>query len=231
MSVRSTILFLPFLLAAALGPRPALAEVTVECRSINYAYTECQAPLDEPQLIHQLSSNACIVNRTWGFNPHTRRIWVSDGCSGVFADPGGYHHGRSGTYDDGARQYDHHGNDAGAMVAGAIIGAVIGSAAASSGHHHSHSTSNYYYSSNQFMETPSRWRPDASGYAGCHGTGCLVDSPERHGRHSQAVDPTVQKFDKDGNPNYDADGNYIGGHGLGTTVDNPDAETSPNDGD
>lgn len=42
-------------------------------------------------------------------------------------------------------------------------------------------------------------------------------------RASQQVDPTVQKFDRDGNPNYDADGNYIGGHGLGTLVDNPDA--------
>jgi hypothetical protein len=43
---------------------------------------------------------------------------------------------------------------------------------------------------------------------------------------SQAVDPTVQKFDKDGNPNYDENGNYIGGHGLGTTVDNPDASSA-----
>jgi len=45
-------------------------------------------------------------------------------------------------------------------------------------------------------------------------------------RASQAVDPTVQKFDRQGNPNYDADGNYIGGHGLGTLVDDPDATPS-----
>jgi len=46
----------------------------------------------------------------------------------------------------------------------------------------------------------------------------------------QQVDPTVQKFDKDGNPNFDEDGNYIGGHGIGTMVDNPDApqETGSN---
>ena len=42
---------------------------------------------------------------------------------------------------------------------------------------------------------------------------------------SQQVDPSVQKFDKDGNPNYDADGNYIGCHGLGCKVDNPDTKT------
>lgn len=44
---------------------------------------------------------------------------------------------------------------------------------------------------------------------------------------SQDVDPTVEKFDKGGNPNYDADGNYIGGSGLGTTVDNPDVPSDP----
>ena len=29
-------------------------------------------------------------------------------------------------------------------------------------------------------------------------------------------------FDKYGQANYDASGSYIGGHGIGTTVDNPD---------
>lgn len=43
---------------------------------------------------------------------------------------------------------------------------------------------------------------------------------------SQAADPTVEKFDKDGNPNYDENGNYIGGHGVGTRVDNPDAPSA-----
>lgn len=40
-------------------------------------------------------------------------------------------------------------------------------------------------------------------------------------------------FDKNGNANYDANGNYIGGHGVGTLVDSPEnsapAPTSPSD--
>ena len=40
-------------------------------------------------------------------------------------------------------------------------------------------------------------------------------------RHSDYVDPTPQ-FDKDGNPNFDTHGRYIGPHGLGSLVDNPD---------
>jgi hypothetical protein len=45
---------------------------------------------------------------------------------------------------------------------------------------------------------------------------------QRPAANTQQVDD-IQKFDKDGNPNYDADGNYQGGHGIGTMVDNPDA--------
>jgi len=45
---------------------------------------------------------------------------------------------------------------------------------------------------------------------------------------SQDADSSVQKFDKDGNPNYDTKGNYQGPHGTGALVDNPDApETNP----
>lgn len=62
----------------------ASAQSTVECRSHNYQYDECYAgPLRKPQLIHQISSSACILNRTWGYNPKSRYIWVAQGCSGV----------------------------------------------------------------------------------------------------------------------------------------------------
>ncbi|PZQ96837.1 MAG: hypothetical protein DI533_14795 [Cereibacter sphaeroides] len=37
------------------------------------------------------------------------------------------------------------------------------------------------------------------------------------------------KFDRNGNPNYDEDGNYIGGNGLGTLVDSPDNQPQPAD--
>jgi len=37
--------------------------------------------------------------------------------------------------------------------------------------------------------------------------------------------PAPPAFDRYGNANYDSSGAYIGGHGVGTLVDNPDAST------
>lgn len=39
---------------------------------------------------------------------------------------------------------------------------------------------------------------------------------------SSLIDDRPQ-YDKDGNPNFDTQGNYQGCHGIGCTVDNPDA--------
>ncbi len=36
------------------------------------------------------------------------------------------------------------------------------------------------------------------------------------------VGPGAPAFDRYGNANYDSSGTYIGGHGVGTLVDNPD---------
>lgn len=161
-----SMIFPVVLLAAGVPAGEALAgDATVECMSHNYQYNECYAPLNAPQLVYQSSHSACIVNRTWGFNPATSRIWVSEGCSGVFADPGGYHHGQAGTVDSGARQYDHRGHDGGAVIAGAILGALI-EGAASSGKQHTTSNSSYHTGRS------------GSGYTGCHGVGCLVDDPD-----------------------------------------------------
>ena len=200
----------------------ASAQSTVECHSVNYRYTECQAPLRSPQLIHQISSSACILNNSWGFNPRTRRLWVADGCAGVFADAGGYHHGRGDTYDRGARGYDDRGHDAGALAAGVVAAAIIGAAANDHYKERSHTTTNYYYNDRS---------GSSSDYAGCHGVGCLVDKPSQARDTSQDVDPTVEKFDKDGNPNYDADGNYQGAHGVGKLVDNPDVPAADDSSD
>lgn len=181
----------------------AQAQTTVECRSRDYKYDECYAgPLSKPQLIHQTSSSACILNRTWGYNPKSRYIWVAQGCSGVFADVGGYHHGRGDGFDPGARQYDHHGHDIGGVVAGAVLGAIVEGMVADSGHKRHHTTSNHR---------------DSDDYNGCHGIGCTVDRPD----DSEAIDTTPQ-FDKNGEPNYDTHGNYIGCHGVGCLVDDPD---------
>ncbi len=96
------------LLAGSFGfVADAAAQATVEWRSRGYQYTECYAgDLSRPQLIHQISSSACILNRSWGYNPGSGYVWVSQGCAGTFADVGGYHHGRGDTYDSGARHYD-----------------------------------------------------------------------------------------------------------------------------
>lgn len=48
----------------------------------------------------------------------------------------------------------------------------------------------------------------ATPYDGCNGIGCDVDNPDR------VIDNRPQ-FDKDGNPNFDTHGNWIGCHGLG----------------
>lgn len=172
------------LAAATLGlGAPAMAQQTVECRSNNYSYNECYAgELSRPQLIHQISSSACIVNRTWGYNPRSGYVWVNEGCSGVFADVGGYHHGRGDTWDDGARHYDERGHDAGAIIGGLVLGAMLGAAASDDSHAaHQHARD----------------------------------------RRSEEID-TRPQFDREGNPNFDTHGNYIGCHGLGCQVDNPD---------
>jgi hypothetical protein len=189
-----------FLMALWVAPA-AQAQSTVECHSRHYQYGECWAgPLGQPQLIHQISSSPCILNRTWGYNPKSRYIWVAQGCSGVFADVGGYHHGRGDGFDANARMYDHRGHDAGAAVAGAVLGAIVEGMAQDKKSNRHHTTSNY---------------APGSGYNGCHGVGCLVDNPD------QTVDDTPQ-FDRQGEPNFDEHGNYQGCHGLGCLADDPD---------
>jgi hypothetical protein len=190
-------------LGAPLVTSEAMAQSTVECHSTNYQYDECFAgPLKRPQLVHQISSSSCILNRTWGYNPRSKYIWVAQGCSGVFADVGGYHHGRGDTFDPNARMYDHHGHDVGGVVAGVVVDALIQGMTESSKHNHHHTTSNYR---------------DSDGYSGCHGVGCLVDNPD------EAIDDTPQ-FDKQGEPNFDTHGNYQGCHGVGCLVDDPDSD-------
>lgn len=42
---------------------------------------------------------------------------------------------------------------------------------------------------------------------------------------SSSLIDTRPQYDKDGNPNFDTEGNYIGCHGIGCEVDNPDDVT------
>ena len=177
----------------------AAAQSTVECHSRHYQYDECWAgPLTKPQLVHQISASPCILNRSWGYNPKSRYVWVAQGCEGVFADVSGYHHGRGDSFDPNARMYNHRGHDVGAVVAGAVLGALV--EGMTQDRRHAHTTSNYV---------------PIESYNGCHGVGCLVDNPD------QAID-TRPQFDREGNPNFDTHGNYQGCHGVGCLVDNPD---------
>lgn len=195
------------LLGALAAAAPVAAQSTVECYSRDYQYDECWAgPLGSPQLVHQISGSPCIVNRSWGYNRRSGYIWVAQGCSGVFADVRGYHHGRGDGYDPGARYYDQRGHDAGGVAAGAVIGAILGGAISDSHKGHRHSTSNVDYD-----------RSDR--YSGCHGIGCRVDNPTRD--TSQDIDPRPS-FDRNGEPNFDTHGNWQGCHGIGCLVDNPD---------
>lgn len=158
--------------AGAMWAASPASAATVECRSVDYSYTECSAgSLRSPQLIHQISSSACILNRSWGYNPRSGYLWVAEGCAGVFADPSGYHYGRGGGYDPNARSYDDRGHDVGAVVGGALLGALIAGIAKSGHDDHHHETTNYNTTS-------------AGGrYTGCHGLGCLVgDSPPEPGQ-------------------------------------------------
>ncbi|WP_104494402.1 DUF3011 domain-containing protein [Paracoccus denitrificans] len=192
--------------ASYVGITPAKAEATVECHSRHHQYDECWAgPLSKPQLIHQISSASCILNKTWGYNPKSQYVWVAEGCAGVFADVGGYHHGRGGGHDTNARAYDQHGHDVGAVVGAAVIGALVGSMTSDNERHreHAHTTTNNYYEVND--------------YSGCHGVGCYVDTPPE-----PTPDDETPQFDAQGEPNFDEDGNYQGCHGVGCLVDDPE---------
>ena len=181
MSILKTGALLAVASSALLFQSSAHAQSTVECVSYNYQYTECQAPLSQPQLVHQISSSACILNRSWGFNPQTRRIWVAEGCSGVFAEAGGYHHGRGDTFDDNARSYDRHGHDAGKVVAGGVLALLLAAALDDSSHkkHEKHTTSNNAIDTRPQFDKEGNPNFDTHGnYQGCHGIGCQVDNPD-----------------------------------------------------
>ena len=170
----------------ALAAKPAPAITVVQCHSKNYAYGECNAPFRQPQLVRQVSSSPCVVNRSWGFNRATGRIWVAAGCGGVFAEASGFHYGQANVYDPGAVYYGDQGR-------------YVGTYGPDDGE--DPSITNVWVEHKTIRETKVAPPKDTS----------------------QDVDPTVQKFDKDGNPNYDYEGNYIGCHGNGCGVDNPDA--------
>lgn len=103
------------------------------------------------------------------------------------------------------------GDVVGAAIVGGLIGALLGS---SGSDHHAHD---------------SHYRDHSDDYRRPYPVEIEYHVIVEHRRDtSQDADPTVQKFDKDGNPNYDIHGNYQGAHGMGALIDNPDVpETNP----
>lgn len=72
------------LLLTAMHVTPARAQSVVRCESIKNRYNECDAPWRSAKLIEQSSRAPCIAGDSWGFNGTTQRLWVSQGCRGVF---------------------------------------------------------------------------------------------------------------------------------------------------
>ena len=90
---------------ALLWTAPAFAKDTVECLSKSYKYNECNSrSLNKPVLIYQSSDTDCVMNRNWGFSPRDKYIWVSDGCSGVFADSNSSNYSSNQGYDSSGRR-------------------------------------------------------------------------------------------------------------------------------
>ncbi|MDR2710624.1 MAG: DUF3011 domain-containing protein [Burkholderiales bacterium] len=71
------------------GAPPSKSQATVvRCESDNGRYRECRIPGSaRVQLVRQLSSSACVENRSWGVKKD--RLWVDRGCRAEFAASGG----------------------------------------------------------------------------------------------------------------------------------------------
>lgn len=74
-------------IALAAGPQANMAPSgVVVCESQSNQPTRCPVPTSwrAVQLVQQLSQNACIEGRSWGFDFGS--IWVSQGCRGRFSE-------------------------------------------------------------------------------------------------------------------------------------------------
>jgi hypothetical protein len=165
---------------------------TVDCESKHNQYRECPARFGAPVLVMQKSQSPCILNTTWGYNPATGYIWVSAGCRGIFAQQHGYHHGQSGGMDVDARRYS---NQGGFIGYGPLIAVQK-------------NVTNNRVTINSYSET---------NIVEHHHDIRRIVEPDA----TDEIDATPQ-FDRNGNPNFDTEGNYIGPHGLGALVDAPE---------
>jgi hypothetical protein len=87
-TIRLAVGLLAMLSTLAVAPGRAHADQagkdeTVKCESIHVKPAECPVGRNSGvSLIKQLSRDACIEGKTWGYD--NSKIWVKDGCRGKF---------------------------------------------------------------------------------------------------------------------------------------------------
>lgn len=61
-------------------------DFTVECSSKDGRYRSCSWDWNAgtPYLLEQLSNNACVRGRSWGYDERQQVLWVDQGCRAVF---------------------------------------------------------------------------------------------------------------------------------------------------
>lgn len=64
------------------GPSQAMQTLVCESDSSRRSYCRANTPYGV-QLLHEISRNTCVVNRTWGSDRNG--VWVSNGCRAEFA--------------------------------------------------------------------------------------------------------------------------------------------------
>ena len=184
MKLLPTIAAVALLLLVPALYSPAQAQNVVRCESIKNRYNECDAPWGTAKLVEQTSRAPCVVGNTWGFNATTRRLWVSQGCRGVF------------TY--GAKPRSSNNGHTETAATDAVLAAVIAEeerkerervrrereAAAYDG---CHGIGCYVDNPDApvggYADPGSEPMPesnfDANGdYNGCHGVGCYITNPD-----------------------------------------------------
>lgn len=138
------------LLLTATHAAPTHAQSVVRCESIKNRFNECDAPWRSARLIEQSSRAPCVAGNSWGFNATTRRLWVSQGCRGIF------------TYGTPVRSSSNRNAD---EVAAGVTAAALAAAIAEE--------------DRKERERLRRERErEANAYNGCHGIGCYVDNPD-----------------------------------------------------
>lgn len=197
MNKFSSLMAVAALLLSAGWMAPAHAQSQVRCESTNNEYNECDARWSSARLVQQLSRARCTLEDTWGFNQRTQRIWVARGCRAVFEPV----RNSSGSSSSSSTKN---------IAAAAVIGAVAGAVIMNQVDKNKENKRNQNYSTNApgYVPPSGYYRTDAPGYV----------------QPSDETFDSRPQYDQNGEPNFDTHGNYVGCHGIGCAVDDPDSD-------